>query len=171
MTSPPPVPRSVLVARVVDDDMDRAAVLMVTRCVASWQKAEALLARKTKLGRQVRETEQLRVRSVRGLICIIGDFFAAGNHGVQGRLDLLHPSERDMLEEDWQDFYEAELAVLCDDPAFVRSVLTSHMWPDAAAGINARHDATAVLYARYGREVPAWLWDDQLDRHGFVVTT
>lgn len=81
---------------------------------------------------------------------------------VSGRTQL------QQLESNWVCYYLSELDALCEEPRFVRSVLTSHLDPDGDAGIYARNDALTIIYLRYGRDLPSWLWDDQLDRHGFI---
>ncbi len=152
----------------VDDGMGWLATEMVTRCQNAWRRAERMLRTSTRLGRQLALSDRVRIRSVRLLINKIIEAFAARGYPAYTDLQVSGRTELQQLQRNWVCFFLSELDAFCEEPRFVRSVLTSHLDPDGDAGIYARNDALTIICLRYGRDLPSWLWDDQLDRHGYI---
>ena len=152
----------------VDDGMGWLATEMVTRCQNTWRRAERMLRTSTRLGWELALSDRIRMRSVRPLIDKISDAFAARGYPAYTEVPVSVRTELQQLEANWVSFFLSELDALCEEPRFVRSVLTSYLDPDGDAGIYARNDALTIIYLHYGRDLPSWLWDDQLDRHGYI---
>src|SRR5690606_38851900 len=112
---------------------------MVDGCRRTWRDAERLLGTSTVLGMVTAGEDIFYMRTVRGTVEIIAECFQRRHVSSQLPLpfDGLSPAIR--YEQDWREFYLAELADLLREPEFVRNTLIATLHPDTELQYRCTH--------------------------------